>query len=83
MGRARFLVQYRIDDELFPRTGMEQAHDHLNRLHADNGRYRGSFKPGGHAFDAAGRGVDFPLRSPLKGSSCRYPIQIMIKFPLP
>jgi dienelactone hydrolase len=53
MGRARFLVQYRTDDELFPRAGMEQAHDHLNRLHVDNGRYRGSFKPGGHAFDAA------------------------------
>ena len=51
IGRARFLVQYRTDDELFPRTGMEQAHDHLNRLHADNDRYRGSFWPGGHAFD--------------------------------
>jgi dienelactone hydrolase len=53
MGRARFLVQYRTDDELFPRVGMEQAHDHLNRLHVGNNRYRGSFRPGGHAFDAS------------------------------
>jgi dienelactone hydrolase len=52
LGRARFLVQYRTDDELFPRIGMEQAHDHLNRLHAANDRYCGSFWPGGHAFDA-------------------------------
>jgi dienelactone hydrolase len=53
LGRARFLVQYRADDELFPRAGMEQAHDHLLRLHAGTVRYRGSFSPGGHAFDAA------------------------------
>jgi dienelactone hydrolase len=52
LGRARFLVQYRADDELFPRAGMEQAHDHLLRLHGGNERYRGSFWPGGHAFDA-------------------------------
>jgi hypothetical protein len=51
MGRARFLVQYRSDDELFPRAGMAQAHDHLNRLHEATDRYRGSFWPGGHAFD--------------------------------
>ncbi len=53
MGRARFLVQYREDDELFPRAGMAAAHDHLLRLHAGTTRYRGSFSPGGHAFDAA------------------------------
>lgn len=53
LGRARFLVQYQTDDELFSRAGMEQAHDHLNCLHAGNNRYRGSFRPGGHAFDAA------------------------------
>jgi dienelactone hydrolase len=53
LGRARFLVQYRTEDELFPRSGMEQAHDHLSRLHAGDNRYRGSFRPGGHAFDAA------------------------------
>jgi predicted esterase len=52
MGQARFLVQYRTDDELFPRVGMEQAHDHLLRLHVGNDYYRGSFWPGGHAFDA-------------------------------
>ena len=53
MGRARFLVQYRGDDELFPRAGMEAAHDHLRRRHAGTRRYRGSFSPGGHVFDAA------------------------------
>ncbi len=36
-----------------PRAGMEAAHDHLNRLHAGSNRYRGSFGPGGHAFDVA------------------------------
>jgi dienelactone hydrolase len=53
MGRARFLVQYRTDDELFPRAGMQEAHEHLVRLHAGTTRYHGSFTPGGHAFDAA------------------------------
>jgi dienelactone hydrolase len=53
LGRARFLVQYRTDDELFPRAGMDAAHDQLLRLHAGTMRYRGSFVPGGHAFDAA------------------------------
>ena len=53
LGRARFLVQNRTDDELFPRAGMEQAHDHLKSLHEGNDRYRGSFSAGDHAFDAA------------------------------
>jgi len=53
LGRARFLIQYRTDDELFPRAGMEQAHDQLMSLHEDNDRYRGSFSAGDHAFDAA------------------------------
>jgi dienelactone hydrolase len=53
VARARFLVQYRTDDELFPRAGMEQAHDHLLDLHGDTMRYRGSSSSGGHAFDAA------------------------------
>ena len=53
LGRAQFLVQYRTDDELFSRAGMDQAHNHLLRLHAQTMRYRGSFIPGGHAFDAA------------------------------
>ena len=53
MGQAQFLVQYRTDDELFPCAGMEAAHDHLLRLHAATRRYRGSFTPGGHAFDSA------------------------------
>jgi predicted esterase len=53
LGRARFLVQYRTDDELFPRAGMERAHDHLESVHAGNNRYCGSFSAGDHAFDAA------------------------------
>ena len=52
LGRARFLVQYRTEDELFPGSGMRQAHDHLLRLHAASDRYRGSFWAGDHAFDA-------------------------------
>ena len=53
LGRARFLVQYRTDDDLFPLAGMQAAHDRLLQLHAGTSRYRGSFAPGGHAFDAA------------------------------
>ena len=53
MGQAQFLVQYQTNDELFPRSGMEEAHDHLLRLHAGNLRYRGTFRSGGHVFDAA------------------------------
>ncbi len=53
LGRAQFLVQYRTDDELFPRAGMQAAHDQLLRLHAGTLRYRGSFTPGGHPFDSA------------------------------
>ncbi len=52
-GRARFLVQYRTGDELFPPAGMEAAHARLTQLHEDTGRYRGSFRPGGHAFEVA------------------------------
>jgi hypothetical protein len=32
---------------------MEDAHDHLLSLNVGSSRYRGSFSPGGHAFDAA------------------------------
>jgi dienelactone hydrolase len=53
LGRARFLVQYRSEDELFPPAGMEAANDRLLRLHEGTRRYRGSFTAGGHAFDAA------------------------------
>ena len=41
------------EDELFPPAGMEAAHAHLLRRHAGTARYRGSFHPGGHVFDAA------------------------------
>jgi dienelactone hydrolase len=53
LGRARFLVQYREGDELFPLEGMQQADERLRSLHAGGPRYRGSFSPGGHAFDGA------------------------------
>jgi dienelactone hydrolase len=53
LGRARFLVQYRTEDALFPPEGMAAAHDRLARRHRGGARYRGTFHPGGHAFDAA------------------------------
>jgi predicted esterase len=53
LARADFLVQYRLDDPLFPRAGMESAHRRLQAIHRSSGRYRGSFHPGGHEFDAA------------------------------
>ena len=48
---ARFLVQYALADQLFPEDGMRQAHRKLESLH-DDGRYTGSFWPGGHIFTA-------------------------------
>jgi dienelactone hydrolase len=53
LGRSRFLIQYRTEDELFSYAGMEEAHQRLLALHRESGRYRGSFGAGGHAFDAA------------------------------
>ena len=53
LARARFLVQYRSGDHLFPLAGMQAAHDHLLQRHGPSGRYRGSFSDGGHAFDTA------------------------------
>jgi dienelactone hydrolase len=53
IGRARFLVQYGEQDELFSPAGMAAAHSRLEQRHAGTGRYRGSFHPGGHVFDAA------------------------------
>ena len=52
LGRARFLVQYREDDALFTAVGMHAADRRLRRLHGDGSRYRGTFRPGDHAFDA-------------------------------
>jgi len=50
LGRARFLVQYRLDDPLFPVAGMQSAHRRLSALHAGSHRYHGSFTAGGHEF---------------------------------
>ena len=51
VARARFLVQYRDDDPLFPAAGMRAAHIRLHELHAGGDRYRGTRRPGAHAFD--------------------------------
>ena len=53
LAQARFLVQYRTEDHLFPVDGMESAHRRLMALHPEPGRYLGTFRPGGHEFDAA------------------------------
>jgi len=53
LAQARFLVQYRTEDHLFPVVGMEAAHQRLTALHPELGRYLGTFRPGGHEFDAA------------------------------
>jgi len=47
------LVQYARHDPLFPPEGMDAAHRVLEALHADSGRYRGTFYDTGHVFDAA------------------------------
>ncbi|MBE0010369.1 MULTISPECIES: acetylxylan esterase [unclassified Arthrobacter] len=51
---TRFLVQYALDDPLFPAEGMRDA-DRLLRDQTDAGpeHYRGAWHPGGHIFTAA------------------------------
>lgn len=44
-----FLIQYALEDPLFPADGMREANRMLDELHA-SGRYTGSFWPGGHEF---------------------------------
>lgn len=46
---GQFLVQYGLEDPLFPADGMRDANRMLDDLHA-TGRYKGSFWPGGHEF---------------------------------
>ncbi len=53
VARARFLVQFRTDDPLFPAAGMRAAHERLLTLHQGAGTYRGTSRPGGHGFDLA------------------------------
>jgi len=53
LAQARFLVQYRSGDHLFPPAGMRAAHEHLLAVHGTTGRYRGTATDGGHEFDAA------------------------------
>ena len=66
LAQARLLVQYRLDDPLFPVAGMTAAHERLVAIHPGTGRYRGSFTPGGHEFDATmqDEAVDFLLSTP-------------------
>ena len=51
-GAHRLLVQYALADQLFPETGMRDAHRVLESLHSP-GTYTGSFWPGGHVFTAS------------------------------
>lgn len=46
-----FLVQFAVTDQLFPESGMREAHRILEALHPA-GTYTGSFWPGGHVFTA-------------------------------
>ncbi len=65
LARARFLVQYRRDDPLFPLAGMEAAHRRLVALHPEAGRYQGTFGSGGHEFDSVmqDEAIDFLART--------------------
>ncbi|MBT2596386.1 acetylesterase [Arthrobacter sp. ISL-72] len=65
----RLLVQYALEDELFPEDGTRDAHAIL-AAHHPSGRYTGSFWPGGHTFttdmqeEAAGFLRDSQARHP-------------------
>lgn len=48
----RLLVQYALDDPLFPVQGMRAAHQRLDQLHAP-GNYTGTFWPVSHEFSPA------------------------------
>jgi dienelactone hydrolase len=45
------LVQYLLDDALFPRAGMEAAHRRLTERYGSSENYVGEFYPGPHRFD--------------------------------
>lgn len=45
------LVQYLLDDALFPRAGMEAAHRRLTERYGSSDTYVGEFYPGPHRFD--------------------------------
>ncbi|WP_369045278.1 acetylesterase [Sinomonas sp. P10A9] len=50
------LVQYGLADHLFPRSGMERAHEQIRRRFehfGDASNYTGAFYPSGHVFTAA------------------------------
>lgn len=47
---TRFLVQYALDDALFPREGMRAADAMLSSLLPDGNRYRGRWYDAGHVF---------------------------------
>ncbi|MFF2245458.1 dienelactone hydrolase family protein [Arthrobacter sp. NPDC058130] len=71
----RLLVQYALDDELFPANGMRDA-DATLRGQLAPGQHTGSFWPGGHAFstdmqDEAARFLADSLSWSLSGSLSR------------
>ncbi|MHA7273417.1 alpha/beta hydrolase [Arthrobacter sp. TMT4-20] len=50
---THFLMQYALDDDLFPVEGMRAADRRLRELHHDTAdRYRGAWHAGGHVFTA-------------------------------
>lgn len=56
------LVQYLLDDDLFPRDGMHAAHARLTELYEAAGaanNYIGQFYPGPHRFDAPMQDIAF------------------------
>ena len=48
------LIQYDLDDELFTKEGMQNAHNQIRRIYSASGfpeAYNGQFYPGPHKFD--------------------------------
>ncbi len=74
-GARGLLVQFALADELFPETGMRDAHCTLESLHRP-GSYTGSFWPGGHVFtaDMQEEALDF-LSGTLHGKQAHPPSQ--------
>ena len=70
---APLLVQYDLDDDLFPLDGMQAAHEKLTRHYRVSGHpeaYQGLFYPGPHKFDLEMQGDAFAwLKSRLAPST--------------
>src|SRR5271154_4777913 len=74
------LVQYLLDDELFPSTGVTNADAIIKAYYRDAGcanRYVGQFFPGAHRFDLEMQGAAFDwLAAQLGGGSAPYRDQL-------